>query len=219
MNTLGYLFVFVAALLIRAVVKGRAANVTQDLGDALTAAIRGDAAAFKEVANRTGDSGKAPQAVIQATPGTSGDSAFTPTKGLIGAAAIKRGSRAKGYGWGATGPTYYDCSGLMWRACQDADVYSGGRFTTQTIGLNAGFKRVADPQVDDIVCWTNQHMGVITGNDTFYSAKSYKSGIGYDKISTWKAIGKPVYYRPVKAQLKPTGSAGKGISGGGGGSW
>jgi hypothetical protein len=220
MNTIAYLFVFAAVVMLRAVSKGRAANIGEDLSDAFLALVRGDSKAFREVANRTGDSLQAPESTVSATSGSSGLTGL-PTNGAIGRAAVKRGSQAAGYKWGRTGPDYYDCSGLMWRSCQDAGVYpkgDGNRFTTATIRVSHFFTKVdGSPAVDDIVVWAPSlgkpgHMGVVTGPDRFYSARSVKSGIGYSKISTFRSNA-PTYYRAK------TGAAGDTAGGGGGGSW
>jgi hypothetical protein len=220
MNTIAYLFVFAAAIMLRAVSKGRAENIGEDLSDGFLALIRGDGKAFREVASRTGDSLEAPQSAVAATSGSSGLTGL-PTNGAIGRAAVKRGSQAQGYKWGRTGPDFYDCSGLMWRACQDAGVYpkgDGNRFTTATIRLSKFFTLVdGQPAIDDIVVWAPAlgqvgHMGVVTGTDKFYSARSAKSGIGYSTISSFRK-GAPKYYRAK------TGAAGDTAGGGGGGSW
>lgn len=226
MNTIGYIFILVAALMIRAVAKGRVTHIGEDLTDAFVAIVSNDAAALREVSSRTGSDTTAPEGVMPATQGSSGESGLndpsaSSATGIAGK-AIARGSKAKGYRWGATGPDYYDCSGLMWRSCQDAGAYpksgsGSGRFTTSTIAGNKAFQRVSKPGIGDIVCWTNHHMGVVTGTDKFYSAKSKKSGIGYGTISTWPH-GNPVYYRPKTAPSAGSG-VGQGSGGGGGGSW
>lgn len=119
-------------------------------------------------------------------------------------AALKRGKTAKGYLFGAVGPDYYDCSGLIWRATQDAGVYSGDRYTTSTILQTHQFNRIITPRIDDIVVWdysgVHGHMGVISGPDQFYSARSHDSGIGYLTISSFHVYPvKPIYLRPVKS--------------------
>lgn len=213
MNTIGYILIIAAGLMLRSVMKGRAAHIGSDTIDAFTAFIRGDTKALKEVASRTGDSTIAPQSVPAS--GNTGASGFG---GSIYQAALKLAKGAH-YQWGGTGPTGYDCSGLMWRACQNAGVYTGSRFTTATIPLNNQFREVTDPQNDDLVVWIGRHMGVVIGKDQFYSARNYQSGIGVSSISGW-GMGKPRYYRPVAVAGKnPAAGAGKGESGGGGGSW
>jgi peptidoglycan DL-endopeptidase CwlO len=118
-------------------------------------------------------------------------------------AAVMLGHKAKGYRWAATGPDYYDCSGLIWRATQLIG-YKGARFTTATLPGLKQFRRLQDREVnvDDIVHWpaghggVTGHMGVVTGGDMFYSARSVRSGIGEAKISTFRKA-KPRYYRYI----------------------
>lgn len=195
MNTLGYLFILIAILLIRQVFKGRVTYLGKDLADTFTAVTSGDTDALSEILTRTGDSNIANQATIV------GHDSPVPTNpnGGLAAAAIRRGQVAKGYRWAATGPDYYDCSGLMWRACQDMG-YKGPRFSTETVRSGKGFTVVDKGTVNDMVLWpagsggVTGHMGVITGDNKFYSARSVKSGIGYADISTFRKAA-PIYVR------------------------
>lgn len=116
-------------------------------------------------------------------------------KNSIIAEARKEGSSAKGYSWGATGPSYYDCSGLVWSTLRHQG-YKGGRFTTSTID-NTNLKRVGNPRRGDIVVWPGHHMGFVTGPNRMYSAKSPSAGIGRNTISGDSSYFgyKPVYYR------------------------
>lgn len=118
------------------------------------------------------------------------------------------------YVFGAEGPNAYDCSGLVWAAAKAIGVYKGERFTTYTITHHAAdaaqFVRVATPAVGDIVVWDENaahgHMGIVSGPDQFFSARSVASGIGYGKISTMRAYPvKPFYLRPkiATAPVKP----------------
>ena len=123
------------------------------------------------------------------------DGAVEAGTSAVSAAAVALGKTAKGYRFGASGPDYYDCSGLMWKATRKAGVYTGGRFTTWTIGGNAAFGKVSSPVVGDLVVWPTHHMGVVTGKNQFYSAKNSRDGIGYATISTWRNGESPVYMR------------------------
>lgn len=110
---------------------------------------------------------------------------------------------AKGYKFGAEGPDYYDCSGLVFKACQKAGVYSGTRFTTFSVGHSSQFARITAPQVDDIVVWSENsahgHMGIITAPNVFFSARSVKDGFGYNSIGGFHVYPvKPFYLRPKK---------------------
>lgn len=231
MSTLAWLLLLSGFVILRQVSKGRVSNLGEDLSDAFLAITRGDSKALTEVMSREGESDEPAFAALgdamgTAVVGVAGASGITAqeiakaiggqvkgleakgNKSLVIAAAIL-GSKAKGYRWAATGPDYYDCSGLMYKAAQMIG-YKGGRFTTYTIGTNKAFKEVQAPNVqgpgssgsagagiDDIVCWPTHHMGVVTGPDRFYSARSVKSGIGEAKISTFRNGSKPKYYRFV----------------------
>lgn len=207
----------------RAVYKGRVMNMGEDLSDAFLALVSNDTKALKNVLDRVGDSNTAIGAdmtLYQPTLNAVGGVAIGVGQGVgsmvdqlegkanqsLSLAAVILGSKAKGYRWGATGPTYYDCSGLMWAACKLVKSYNGQRFTTETFGKMArdSYAKVSGPpQVDDVVLWpfklpyATGHMGVVTGPDKFYSARSVKSGIGEAKISTFRSQ-KPVYYRRTR---------------------
>lgn len=119
--------------------------------------------------------------------------------------ALALGDKAKGYRFGAVGPDYFDCSGLVLEACKKAGIYASDvRFTTYTVKNSKLFERVTAPRVDDIVVWSENsahgHMGIISGPDEFYSARSVKDGLGFLKISTFHVYPvKPFYLRPVKS--------------------
>lgn len=231
MNTIAWVLVMVAALIIRQVSKGRVMNVGEDISDAFLAIVKGDTKGLSEVLSRTGDStdpaiGNLGTALGEATVGVAEGVGLTAgaTGAAVGAAvgklqdslnksvalaAATRGAKAKGYRWAASGPDYYDCSGLMWRACQDVG-FKGGRFTTFTIGATKGFRKLGAPNpavqgpgvggssvtatVGDLVVWPTHHMGVVVGPDLFYSARNPQAGISTAKISSFRKDA-PVYYR------------------------
>jgi len=119
--------------------------------------------------------------------------------------AVKLGSAARGYRFGAQGPTYYDCSGLVWDAERKINEFVGDRYTTYTILQSSQYHRISagKQQVNDIVVWSENsahgHMGVISGPDQFYSARDVADGMGYNRISTFHVypVG-PIYLRPVR---------------------
>lgn len=181
----------------RFAIAGRAQDIPKDVADAFEAIITGDSDALGEVLSRRGEGLTASVTDItryEATARTGmGEAPPAGATGIL-AAAMKRGEAAKGYRWTATGPDYYDCSGLMWRACQDAKVYDGPRFVTHNVANLKAFVRVDDPRVGDMVVWPTHHMGVVTGKNKYYSAMSVKSGIGESTISGY---GKPhIFIRP-----------------------
>jgi cell wall-associated NlpC family hydrolase len=196
MSTLGYFFILGAFVIMRQVYKGRMANIGEDLSDAFLAIVSGDSSKFTEVFARTGDS-NAPT-VSTTGPEDAGNTQVKNPKTLL-EAAVKLGHNAKGYRFGATGPDYYDCSGLVYRAAQ-AIGYKGARFVTSTVSTVSGFKPVTAPNSsgNDIVLWPAHHMGIVSGPDQCYNALNPQAGIGYISISAiiqsnkW---GRPVYYR------------------------
>lgn len=228
MTTLAWLFILTAVILVQRVSKGRVMSLGEDLSDAFIAIASGDNEGLSEVFAREGDGTKTTHAFdslanglgelsggfATAIPDTAaslagqmGDHLSDVQKEInsnIALWAIKLGTAAKGYKFVATGPDYYDCSGLMWRACQKVG-YKGSRFTTATIRLHKQFKPLGDPSLGvsqvttgDIVLWPGHHMGVVTTPGRFYSARSVKSGIGESTIAGFNKSIKPVYLRFVK---------------------
>jgi cell wall-associated NlpC family hydrolase len=201
-SSIAWLFILLGVLIARSVSKGRVMNIGEDLSDAFLAIISGNADGLTEVLARTGDSVTPDQAqadlgVGDLTQVRVGD----VTGGKILAAAKTLAARAKGYRFGASGPDYYDCSGLVYRAVQQVG-YKGPRFFTATVSAMPGFHKLdtsRDPaKVDDIVLWPAHHMGIVSGNDLFFSARSPKSGIGTTSISKFgpeNGYGAPVYLR------------------------
>lgn len=195
MSTIGWFFILTAFLVIRQVARGRVLNTMEDLSDAFLAITTGDSQALSGVVTRTGDYNTPSEATI--------DEAVVPAGKISGqtllAAAVSLGNTAKGYRWAATGPNYYDCSGLVYRAAQKVG-YTGRRFTTADIKDAKGFYPVSAPGTGDIVLWragnghATGHMGIVSGGDQFYSARSVRSGIGYSKISTFRK-DPPTYLR------------------------
>lgn len=209
MNTIAWMLILIGILLVRQVSKGRVMNLGEDLSDAFIATVSGDTAKLTEVLARTGEGN------------TVSESASVPNGTVVGSfvdpgaannallnATVRRGKSAKGYIFGAIGPEYYDCSGLVWRACQDLG-FKGARFVTQNVANQKGFLRVNPPGtsgspgsrgnvgaagVGDIVCWPDTHMGVVSGPNQFYSAMNPQSGIGYSSISGWTSE-RPIYLR------------------------
>lgn len=117
----------------------------------------------------------------------------------------------KPYVWGATGPSAYDCSGLVMAAARKLGVslphYSGSQY--------AATVPVSHPQPGDLVFFGKDgsaHVGGYMGKDTYYSAQSPSAGIGVGKIS---AVHEgPVSYRRIKGLSQGSSSkvSAKGVS-------
>jgi len=202
--------------MVRQVYKGRVADIGTDLSDAFTAFTTGNTAALTEILSRKGSGTTVDTASPKAVPAPLGPGAVQGSGLVAGAiaaagisgAALRRGQAAKGYRWAATGPDYYDCSGLMWRSAQDCG-FKGARFTTATVRFAKQMIEIPAPgtmgpfvgnvtaaTVNDLIVWTAGHMGVITKPGYFYSARSVHSGIGESKIEGFEA-GPRKYYRLV----------------------
>ncbi len=213
MNTIGWVFILASILVFRAVSRGRVMELPSDLSDGFLALIRGDTNELTTVLARTGDSTTPDQGAL--TPeeaaafqeaGNAGMTAIgkvasTFPNAPLATAVIRIGGAAKGYKFGYSGKDgYYDCSGLVWRACQSIG-YKGSRFTTFDILTRKGFERITGrpektAQIGDIVLWPTHHMGVMTGPDRFYSARNPRSGIGETTISGFRKDA-PIYVRYI----------------------
>lgn len=183
MNTVAWVLILVAGLLVRGMTKGR--SITQlpgDLGEMFNALVSGDQASLATALGRTGDSqvpttAESPVTAAQAVAAGPGGGSS-----LLG--EMKRLGAGKPYVWGGTGPNGYDCSGIVWRAMKNLALYSGPRFTTLTfiVALRSSLTKVNSPQAGDVVWWPT-HMGVCDGKDSFYSALSRNGGIKSVPIS------------------------------------
>lgn len=199
MESLAWVLILSSALIGRQVIVGRASNLRQDTHDFFLAAFRGDGAALSEVSKRRGKSSAqvASDALTTSSPNTSIAGAQAGTA-LIAEMKKLASAANNHYRWGAIGPDAYDCSGLVWRACKNLNLYSGPRFVTSTFGaVSKGFAEVVPipelPQPGDVCVWPIRHMGVVVGKDRMFSALSTKAGITESSISA--ESGTPTYYR------------------------
>lgn len=99
------------------------------------------------------------------------------------AALSKLGSR---YYWGATGPTYFDCSGLVYWALNQAGV-SGGRGTANSYAYSGTAISKSELQAGDVVCFKRSgasnyhHIAIYIGNGIVVHASGYGSStLGQD---------------------------------------
>lgn len=200
MNTLAWVLIFAAALVIRAVAKGRVMELPGDLGDMLHGALVGDFEAVREAAGRTGEGLTAP-AVEGGGELAAAASTAAAGKGAALLAEARRLGDGKPYVWGGTFAAGRggDCSGLVWRAMKNLKLYSGPRFTTFTFPAAAKSFAVVvtDPRPGDIAVWqrggVKGHMGIVSGPGRFYSALSRRSGVKDAPISS--ISGRLTYYR------------------------
>ena len=190
MNTLGYVFILVAALIIRGVTKGR--GLTQlpgDLAEMFTALVTSDQKALGAVLARTGDS--ATPATSTTTSGPAGTTSGTDA-GLLAAAHQLATAAGNKYVYGASGPAAYDCSGLVWAAMR-TQGFTGPRFTTRNFVSVTKATRTTTPGVGDVVLWA-EHMGIVDGPGTMFSALNSRYGILHSPIS-WGGSSAPTYWQ------------------------
>lgn len=209
MKPLGYVFLAFAAFLYYEGFKGRQlSDVSTDIADAGRSAITFDFDGIQEVWSREGTLtspdqpttgyGTVGEKTGYSTPNP-GDEPASANGLKVLAAAHKRGEVAAGYRLGATGPQYYDCSGLIWRAMQDAKVYTGFRFVTATFRAQCSkiITEVPSPVAGDIIWW-NGHMGIAESSTRMYHAASPKSGVRSESIAVMIDVCKRIGYGNVK---------------------
>lgn len=186
MDAAAYVFLLVGIYLLRQVAVGRVKNLPEDTKDASIALLNGDVAEVQNVFSRRGtnvDTSSITDAVASSSPEGFGD-VSTPNNEVV-AKVMQLGAAARGYRRGDTGPAYYDCSGLVWKAVKDLGVYHGSRFTTSSFHsiAKSWTTKTDKPVAGDIVLWPTHHMGIYAGTDKMYSARSTAKGIGFSSIS------------------------------------
>lgn len=196
MNPFGYLFVAAGLLLIRQVAVGRVDNLAEDTRDMANALLSGDTQAIQEVSQRRGENVSVKSLLVAQDLADASQynvplNAGNDNASKLMAEVQKLGNKASGYVLGASGPKYYDCSGLVWRALTELGLFHGTRFTTATFPGIAGqfaYQRdyipgmPAKPTRDfgfedavsggDILVWPGKHMGVALRGTVMYSARS-----------------------------------------------
>lgn len=188
MSTFGLVFILAGVLLVRQVVVGRTKETPSDIRDLTLAFLNADTEAMKAVLTARGENVDAPAASEVAAESVGASTPLGPPlpgNNEVARKAIQLGNAASGYRLGATGPTFYDCSGLIWQAARQVGAYNGARFTTSSWDAIAPSwcSKVEIPNTGDIVVWPTHHMGVFTGPDQMYSARSPSKGIGTSSIS------------------------------------
>jgi len=206
MEALGFGAILVGILLLRQVFTGRVKEAPDDLRDLTLAIFSGDFNAVGDVSKRrgvgisdsigggiAGGTIDVPRDDGSGAPSSLGTSALAEMRRL--------GSVAKGYRYAATGPDYYDCSGLVWRALNNLGIWKGVRFSSGMFPLIVGPQlgnRVDVPIVGDIVVWPGRHIGMVSGNGLMYSALNSHRGIVESSIATGVPGVTPQYWRLTK---------------------
>lgn len=107
--------------------------------------------------------------------------------------AMKKYGEGHSYVWGATGPTSFDCSGLVQYALEHAFGISYPRTSGAQISKARGVSS-SDAKPGDLI-GNGEHIGVYAGNGNYYSAMSETThpNIGMSPVSTFP--GTPHYGR------------------------
>ena len=114
----------------------------------------------------------------------------SPAEQIVAFAKEKLGSRFR---MGATGPTEYDCSGLVYRTYVEAGLVDKiGGTRKRAVGYYRWFKERGlisreNPEVGDLIWWTNHgkivHTGLWIGGDQALSALINPYGVRVHKLT------------------------------------
>lgn len=118
-----------------------------------------------------------------------------PASGLL--KAVERYGEGHKYVWGSTGPSTFDCSGLVMYALKhaygiDFPHFSGAQYArTQHISKS-------NARMGDLVFWGSgggEHVGVYAGGNKYFSAQSPEQGIHMNTLSSVVGKGAPLFGR------------------------
>lgn len=123
------------------------------------------------------------------------DGSSSSSNGLL--EAMEKYGDGHRYVWGATGPSAFDCSGLVMYALKkafgiDYPHYSGSQYAVSQHIPKSKAKS------GDLVFWGkggSEHVGVYAGGNNFYSAQSPSQGIGMNTLDSVVGYGSPLFAR------------------------
>ena len=121
------------------------------------------------------------------------------------------------YVWGATGPSTFDCSGLVMYALKKAFGISYPHFSGSQYSISQHIPK-SKAKSGDLVFWGNggsEHVGVYAGGNEYYSAQSPSQGIGMNSLDSVVGYGSPLFARVrglgAKILSKKNAKASKGL--------
>ena len=137
------------------------------------------------------------------------DGDLGPASGLL--KAVERYGSGHKYVWGATGPSAFDCSGLVMYALKraygiDYPHFSGSQYA-RTQHISKGQARMGD-----LVFWGSngsEHVGVYAGGNKYFSAESPAQGIHMNTLSSVVGKGAPLFGRVKGANTQGSSSKAK----------
>lgn len=118
-----------------------------------------------------------------------------PATGLL--KAVEKYGEGHKYVWGASGPTAFDCSGLVMYALKHAYNIDFPHFSGSQYGMTQHISR-DQAKMGDLVFWGNhgdEHVGVYAGGNRYFSAQSPAQGIHMNTLDSVVGKGKPLFGR------------------------
>lgn len=116
-------------------------------------------------------------------------------KGLL--KAVEKYGEGHKYVWGASGPTTFDCSGLVMYALKHKYGISFPHFSGSQYDLTEHIPK-SQAKMGDLVFWGkggSEHEGVYAGHNQYFSAQSPSQGIHMNSLNSVVGHGKPLFGR------------------------
>lgn len=121
------------------------------------------------------------------------------------------------YVWGTSGPSTFDCSGLVLYALKKAFGISYPHYSGAQYSISQHIPK-SKAKSGDLVFWGNggsAHVGVYAGGNEYYSAQSPSQGIGMNSLDSVVGHGSPLFARVrglgAKILSKKNAKASKGL--------
>ena len=143
------------------------------------------------------------------------DGSFSSANGLL--EAMEKYGDGHKYVWGATGPSTFDCSGLVMYALKKAFGIDYPHYSGSQYSVSQHIPR-SKAKSGDLVFWGkggSEHVGVYAGGNNYYSAQSPSQGIGMNTLDSVVGYGSPLFARVrglgAKISSKKKSKASKGL--------
>lgn len=121
------------------------------------------------------------------------DGGTGPASGLL--KSVEKYGEGHRYVWGATGPTTFDCSGLVMYALQKDFGISYPHFSGSQYARTQHISK-SDAKMGDLVFWgPGHHVGVYAGGNKYFSAQSPSQGIHMNTLNSVIGEGSPMFGR------------------------
>jgi TP901 family phage tail tape measure protein len=123
------------------------------------------------------------------------DGSSSSANGLL--EAMEKYGDGHKYVWGATGPSTFDCSGLVMYALKKAFGIDYPHYSGSQYSVSQHIPR-SKAKSGDLVFWGkggSEHVGVYAGGNNYYSAQSPSQGIGMNTLDSVVGYGSPLFAR------------------------